>query len=131
MSTQNNSLSAVAHGTQHHSVKPFNPQIGDYWTDSLGNTEIWDGVKWVVLYSNTRMATTSYVSQQSTVTFNHSQNGRQVTADEIIDFMDIMKRRMLIVTEEFEKLENYPMLKEAYEHYKLIERLCCGDEKKE
>jgi hypothetical protein len=115
-------------------TRPQNPQPGAAWTNKSGDVEIWDGTKWnVVPAVSTRMATTSWVTNsiKQTITFNHSEDGRQVTVNEIIDFMDVMKRRMLILTEDFERHEQYPALKEAYEHYKLIERLCCGDEKKE
>ena len=50
-------------------------------------------------------------------------NGKQVTVDEVIDFMEIMKRRMLILEPNFQKHELFPALKEAYENYMVLERL--------
>jgi hypothetical protein len=58
-----------------------------------------------------------------------NSNGKSVSVDEIIDFMDVMKRRMCILLPDFEKHEQYPSLREAYENYLLIERLCTGDDK--
>jgi hypothetical protein len=122
---------------------PTNPVVGDYHTDIHGNVDVWDGYSWQRLHtappstlggvkvgSGITMATTAYVSSamQSTVTFNHSDGKQKVTGDEIIEFMAVMKKRMLIITNDFEKHEKYPALKQAYENYLLIERLCCGDE---
>lgn len=52
----------------------------------------------------------------------------QVTVDEIIDFMDVMKKRLLVLTPMFELHEKYPALKQAYEDYLLIEKLVSGDQ---
>lgn len=38
-------------------------------------------------------------------------------------FMQAMEERLLILQEDFEKHEMYPALKDAYEKYKLIEKL--------
>jgi hypothetical protein len=51
-----------------------------------------------------------------------------VSVDEIIDFMDTMKKRMLVLTPMFELHEKYPALKEAYTNYLLIEKLVSGDQ---
>jgi expansin (peptidoglycan-binding protein) len=40
------------------------------------------------------------------------------------EIAEILKQRMLIITENFEKHDKYPALKEAYDHYKLIEAMC-------
>lgn len=52
----------------------------------------------------------------------------QVTVDEIIDFMDVMKQRLLVLTPMFELHEKYPALKQAYDDYLLIEKLVSGDQ---
>lgn len=52
----------------------------------------------------------------------------QVSVDEIIDFMDVMKKRLLVLTPMFELHEKYPALKQAYEDYLLIEKLVSGDQ---
>lgn len=51
-----------------------------------------------------------------------------VSVDEIIDFMDTMKKRLLVLTPMFELHEKYPALKQAYEDYLLIEKLVSGDQ---
>jgi hypothetical protein len=47
-----------------------------------------------------------------------------INLDEMARMMDTLKERLLILTPAFEKHEQYPALKEAYDHYKLIEALC-------
>jgi hypothetical protein len=51
-----------------------------------------------------------------------------INLDEMARVMETVKERLLILTPAFEKHEKYPALKEAYDHYKLIEALCNGDE---
>ena len=53
-----------------------------------------------------------------------------INLDEMARMMDTLKERMLILTPAFEKHEKYPALKEAYDHYKLIEALCREEETK-
>jgi len=53
-----------------------------------------------------------------------------INLDEMARMMDTLKERMLILTPAFEKHEQYPALKEAYDHYKLIEALCREEETK-
>jgi len=52
----------------------------------------------------------------------------KVSVDEIIDFMDTMKKRLLMLTPMFELHEKYPALKQAYDDYLLIEKLVSGDQ---
>jgi acyl-[acyl carrier protein]--UDP-N-acetylglucosamine O-acyltransferase len=47
-----------------------------------------------------------------------------INLDEMARMMETVKERLLILTPAFEKHEQYPALKEAYDHYKLIEALC-------
>lgn len=51
-------------------------------------------------------------------------NKNTVNLDEVAAMMETLKERLLIITPDFEKHEKYPALKEAYEHYKLIEAMC-------
>jgi hypothetical protein len=53
-----------------------------------------------------------------------------INLDEMARMMYTLKERMLILTPAFEKHEQYPALKEAYDHYKLIEALCREEETK-
>jgi hypothetical protein len=59
----------------------------------------------------------------NTKTVFKTQNGDEVSVEEIIDMMKIMKERLLILTPLFEKHEKYAALKKAYDNYKLIEAL--------
>jgi hypothetical protein len=59
----------------------------------------------------------------NTKTVFRTHNGDEVSVEEIIDMMKIMKERLLILTPLFEKHEKYAALKKAYENYKLIEAL--------
>lgn len=60
--------------------------------------------------------------------FKHSDGKKTASVDDMIDFMEAMKKRLLVLEPMFEKHEHYPALKEAYEHYLLMERLCLGDD---
>jgi hypothetical protein len=52
----------------------------------------------------------------------------KINLDEMATLMETLKERLLILTPNFEKMEQYPALKEAYEHYKLIEALCVSNQ---
>jgi hypothetical protein len=99
-----------------------------------GITHINNGSQWSALvsptYSNTNVATTSWVQSalQGQTTLQGS-NGKSISIDSLLDFVETMKRRMCILDVSLEKHELYPALKEAYENYLIIERLCCGDDK--
>jgi hypothetical protein len=64
-----------------------------------------------------------------TKTIFRTQNGDEVSVEEIIDMMKIMKERLLILTPLFEKHEKYAALKKAYDNYKMIEALIQEDRK--
>jgi hypothetical protein len=132
-------------------TRPTCPAAGTTYTNYLGQQEIYDGTKWIIIGSTPSsvggvqvgsglsmnsnsgtitMATTAYVNQalSGKVTFSSSDGKKQVYLDDIIDFMEVMKRRMCMLDPLLEKHDKYPALKEAYENYLLIERLCCGDD---
>lgn len=74
---------------------------------------------------------TPMVYQDSTgKTYIQDKNGKRIAVDELLDFVETMKKRFLILEPMFEKHEQYPALKAAYENYLLIERMCLGDEDK-
>lgn len=53
----------------------------------------------------------------------------EIDLDDLADTMKVVKERLLMITPDFEKHEKYPMLKQAYEHYKLVEKMLMnGDE---
>lgn len=47
----------------------------------------------------------------------------KINLDELVETIEMLKDRLLIITPMIEKHELYPALKAAYEHYKLIERM--------
>ena len=51
-----------------------------------------------------------------------------INLDEMATLMETLKERLLMLTPNFEKMEQYPALKEAYDHYKLIEALCVSNQ---
>lgn len=57
-------------------------------------------------------------------------NKHKINLDEMADVVETLKERLLILTPAFEKHEKYPALKEAYDHYKLIEALCKEEDTK-
>jgi hypothetical protein len=54
-------------------------------------------------------------------------NNRSVSVDDLIDFMEEMKARLLILQPAIESHEHFPALKAAYENYLMVERLCSAD----
>ena len=49
-----------------------------------------------------------------------------IDIDELGDLMETLKKRLLILTPNFEMHEKYPMLKELYNEYKALEKLLSG-----
>lgn len=56
-----------------------------------------------------------------------STNEGKIDLNELIQLIDVLKTRLLILTPNFEKMEKYAALKKAYDHYKLMESMI-GDE---
>jgi len=52
-----------------------------------------------------------------------------INLDEMASMMETVKERLLILTPNFELHEKYPALKEAYEHYKVLEAMMAADDK--
>ena len=50
----------------------------------------------------------------------------EIDIDELADMMQTLKKRLLILTPNFEMHEKYPMLKELYNEYKAMEKLLSG-----
>ena len=93
------------------------PTIGQsYYDSTTGMTMLFTNTGWLPV-SSAQIKNTPPI-----VTFK-TADGRSVTMDEIVDFMEVMKRRMLVITPDFEKHEKFPALKEAYTTYLMIERL--------
>jgi hypothetical protein len=54
-----------------------------------------------------------------------------IDIDELAEMMETLKKRLLILTPDFEKHEKYPMLKELYNEYKAMESLLSGPDSNE
>lgn len=46
----------------------------------------------------------------------------------VAETLEMILKRLLIVEADFQKMEKYPALKEAYDNYKLIETLVSGED---
>lgn len=73
----------------------------------------------------------TYGIDTSTFSFGTGKNTiktptNEIDIDELAEFIDVVKKRLLILTPNFEKHEKYPMLKELYDEYKAMERLLSG-----
>jgi hypothetical protein len=55
----------------------------------------------------------------------------EIDIDELGDMMATLKKRLLILTPNFEMHEKYPMLKEIYDEYKAMEKLLSGPDNNE
>lgn len=58
-------------------------------------------------------------------------NKHKIDIDELAEMMETLKKRLLILTPNFEMHEKYPMLKELYDEYKAMERLLSGPDSDE
>jgi hypothetical protein len=55
----------------------------------------------------------------------------EIDIDDLAETINVFKKRLLILTPDFEKHEKYPMLKEMYNEYKAMERLLSGPDKED
>jgi hypothetical protein len=53
-----------------------------------------------------------------------------INLDEMATMMETLKERLLILTPNFEQHEKYPVLKDLYEQYKVVEAMLKEDDKK-
>jgi hypothetical protein len=60
-----------------------------------------------------------------TMTLQTAKNRMDV--DELIETVQMLKERLLILSPMLEKHEKYPALKQAYDHYKMIEKMIAED----
>jgi pantoate kinase len=58
-------------------------------------------------------------------------NNKTIDLDELHDVLETVKKRLLILTPNFEMHEKYPMLKEMYNEYLAMERLLGGPDSAE
>ncbi len=60
----------------------------------------------------------------------NTANGKRIDLEELADVVETIKKRLLIITPNFELHEKYPMLKELYDEYKVLEKLLGGPDRK-
>ena len=56
----------------------------------------------------------------------NTSSGKKIDLEELVDIVDTLKKRLLILAPNFEMHEKYPMLKELYDEYKALEKLLSG-----
>ena len=105
---------------------PFHgPATGQITVNThTGSQQVYNGANWVNIAPTPPAPSMSYGANYG-LTFHDGD--RTITVKELIDFMEIMKQRLCILEPAMEQHEHFPALKAAYEHYKLIERMCLGD----
>lgn len=59
----------------------------------------------------------------------HTTTGKKIDLDELVDVIETIKKRFLILAPNFELHEKYPMLKELYDEYKAMEKLLGGPDR--
>ncbi len=52
----------------------------------------------------------------------------EIDLDHLVDFVKKAEEILCMVRADQERLERYPALQEAYDHYRIIDALCRGDE---
>ena len=81
-------------------------------------------------YINTYTSTGTYNPGTIHITGTNptiSTDKGKIELNALIELVDVLKDRLLILTPNFEKMEKYAALKKAYDHYKLMESMI-GDE---
>ena len=58
-----------------------------------------------------------------------TSKGTTIDIDELGELVETLKKRLLILTPNFEMHEKYPMLKEMYDEYKAMEKLLSGPDR--
>lgn len=96
----------------------------------VGNTGQNYGAGGWTTVSNAYSSTTFSIQAPSGGDAIIKTNKHKINLDEIADVIETVKERLLILAPAFEKHEKYPALKEAYDHYKLIEALCKEEDTK-
>lgn len=84
-----------------------------YYDNTTGNTMTYINGQWVQIAAN----------QTKSKMVLYGSDGKKVDIDELADFMEMMKRRLCIITPNLEKHEKFPALKEAYEQYLVLDKL--------
>jgi hypothetical protein len=57
------------------------------------------------------------------------KHGKTHQMDDVLDRLEMLEQKLLVLTADPEKLEQFPSLKDAFDNYRLVERMIFGDEK--
>lgn len=99
------------------------PQQFIYTTDNTGSNSVgFPGQSYAINNSGIHHS----IAGVTTIT---TTSGKTINVDELADTLELIKKRFLVLTDNFEKHEKYPMLKQAYEEYKMLEKLISDDTK--
>lgn len=118
------------------SSRPTSPKVGDmYYNPSTYCTETWDGTSWIASVGGTTIGTPgltwhTYPGTTTSPTWIDTSYSNSIdwsAGARIEKRLAVIEERLAILTEDKEGMEKFPALKEAYEHYKMIERLCKGN----
>jgi len=74
---------------------------------------------------------TNWAYQQDMRASTISTDKHTIDIDELAEVFETVKKRLLILTPNFEMHEKYPMLKQMYDEYKAMEALLSGPESNE
>ena len=102
-----------------------NYMYGKTYTTTGPNTE----------YSLPPLTTSTTITSTPTVTLDPTPRDLNIDGDIKIDgqslkeFMSVVSKRLNILTPKPEVLEKYEALREAYENYKMLEKICLDDGK--
>jgi hypothetical protein len=118
--------------------RPSNPNVGETHFNSNSFTyETWDGTQWNAVpstgvgYSQPSWGGSGggIVYGPTTSTYTNDTTWLD-TNKRVHDRLDKIEERLAILVEDEEGMSKFPALREAYDHYKLIEKLCKGEQKK-
>lgn len=89
-----------------------------------GTSHINTGSSWAALTPATYNTGIYY---QGSVSFQ-DKNGKMHLMDDVLERLEMLEKKLFALTEDKEKLEQFPSLKDAYENYKLVEKMIFGDD---
>jgi hypothetical protein len=101
--------------------------IGPIGTDFSGNSVLMssgNAINWNTQPSYT-IGTGLSINQDGGKNYIQTSKNK-IDLDELAEMMETLKKRLLILTPNFEQMEKYPMLKELYDEYKAMEKLLSG-----
>jgi hypothetical protein len=109
---------AIPSGTISISAGGTGGTTGSVWGASQSGT--WTNMSTSILSIKTEGGGDAYVNT----------NKNKINLDEMAEVVQVVKERLLILTPNFEMHEKYPVLKDLYEQYKVVEAMLAEEETK-